>query len=107
MKNGEGGCAMHRTAGPGFSSLPEGCIVDVLARTSPRDACRVSAVASAFLSAAESDALWESFLPSDYREIIARSSEPFPWHHFSSKKELFFTLSDSHLLIDGGKKVIT
>ncbi|RVX07371.1 F-box protein PP2-B1 [Vitis vinifera] len=103
-KNVAGNSAKHSAAGHGFSSLPEGCIADVLALTSPRDVCRMSAVASVFLSAAESDALWERFLPADYREIIARSSESSSWRHFSSKKELYFSLCDYPLLIDEGKK---
>lgn len=106
-KNVAGNSAKHSAAGHGFSSLPEGCIADVLALTSPRDVCRMSAVASVFLSAAESDALWERFLPADYREIIARSSESSSWRHFSSKKELYFSLCDYPLLIDEGKKVKT
>lgn len=110
MQNVEGSnsSAEHSTNEAGFSSLPEGCIVDVLARTSPQDACRMSAVASVFLSASESDALWERFLPPDYRDIIARSSDSLSWPppNFYTKKDLFFTLADSPLLIDGAKKVI-
>ena len=94
-------------AGVDFSALPEDCIAGILARTSIRDACRMSTVSPEFLSAAESDALWETFLPADYREIIGRSSESSARQDFSSKKELFFRLCNSPLLIDGGKKVNT
>lgn len=106
-KDVENSSAKHCTAGPGpaFSSLPEGCIADVLALTSPRDACRMSAVAKVFLSAADSDALWLRFLPPDYRQIMARSSDSSSCRCFSSKKELYFALGDSPILIDGGKKV--
>ena len=88
-----------------FSALPEGAIVDILKLTTPRDTCRLSAVASVFLSAAESDSLWESFLPPDYLEIVSRSSESSSRLDFSTKKELFFSLCDSPLLIDGGRRV--
>ena len=88
-----------------FSSLPEGSVVEILKRTTPRDACRLSTLASVFRSAAESDAVWKSFLPPDYKEIVDRSSESSSQRHFSSKKELFFSLCDSPLLIDGGRKV--
>ena len=94
------------TVGIEFSALPEGCIAGILAWTSPRDVCRMSAVSLEFLSAAESDALWETFLPADYREIIGLSSESSSHLSISSKKEVFFRLCNSPLLIDGGKKVI-
>ncbi|KAJ9703202.1 hypothetical protein PVL29_004831 [Vitis rotundifolia] len=92
------------TVGIEFSALPEGCIAGILAWTSPRDVCRMSAVSPEFLSAAESDALWENFLPADYREIIGLSSESSSHLSISSKKEVFFRLCNSPLLIDGGKK---
>lgn len=91
--------------------LPEGCIANIVSLTTPRDACRVAVVASMFKSAAESDAVWERFLPPDYKEIITRavdvpappgpSSSSFP---FASKKQLFLWLSEHPLLIDHGTK---
>lgn len=81
--------------------LPEECIAHVLSRTSPQDACRSSLVSSTVRNAAESNVLWEEFLPSDYREIISRLVYPFD---FTSKKDLFVKLS-SPRLIDGGRKV--
>ncbi|KAL7209688.1 hypothetical protein ACSBR1_031282 [Camellia fascicularis] len=51
-------------------------------------------------SAADSDTVRERFLPSDYRQIISRSvSLP----DFSTKKQLYFTLCHSPILIDGAK----
>ncbi|KAI3960036.1 hypothetical protein MKW98_016760 [Papaver atlanticum] len=110
-----------------FNSLPEGCISSILSLTSPRDACRSCLVSSVFKSAAESDALWDEFLPSDYKDIIARASPPPPSSSsssspspspaadstytaattgisFSSKKELYYRLCNEPLLIDGGRK---
>ncbi|KAL3516005.1 hypothetical protein ACH5RR_022907 [Cinchona calisaya] len=55
---------------------------------------------NSFRSAAESEVVWERFLPSDYREILERAFVPLK---FSSKKELFFNLCDS-ILLDGGKQ---
>jgi hypothetical protein len=55
--------------------LPEECIAGVLSFTSPPDACRSSSVSTNFRSAAESDAVWESFLPPQYKSIISRSAE--------------------------------
>ncbi|CAK9173804.1 unnamed protein product [Ilex paraguariensis] len=83
-----------------FSSLPEGCISYITSFTSPRDACRVAAISSTFKSAAESDIVWEKFLPSDYPEIISRSVSPVV---YSTKKELYFLLCNSPILLDEGK----
>ncbi|KAI3967622.1 hypothetical protein MKW92_003497 [Papaver armeniacum] len=83
--------------------LPEGCISDILSLTTPADACRSSLVSTLFKSAADSDALWEKFLPADYQDIISRAFYPF-LSVASSKKELYYRLSDYPLLIDGGLK---
>ncbi|KAL6345074.1 hypothetical protein AAG906_013557 [Vitis piasezkii] len=91
--------------GADFSTLPEACIVYILALTSPPDVCRMRAVAQWLLPAVESDALWLRFLPDDYQQILARSAESPYLSDSSSKKELFFRLCDSPLLIDEGKKM--
>uniref|UniRef100_A0A5B6ZDP6 Putative F-box protein PP2-B10-like isoform X1 n=1 Tax=Davidia involucrata TaxID=16924 RepID=A0A5B6ZDP6_DAVIN len=83
-----------------FSSLPEGCTSDVLSLTSPRDVCRSSAISRGFRSAAESDTTWERFLPSDYQQIISRSVSPVV---FTTKKDLYFRLCDTPILLDDGK----
>lgn len=85
-----------------FGRLPGGCFSYILSLTSPRDACTCSAVSSFFRSAAQADAVWERFLPSDYLEILARSDGTV---EFSSKKELYFRLCTTPILIDGGKIV--
>jgi hypothetical protein len=53
--------------------LPEGCIANVLSFTSPLAACRLSIVSPLFRSAAETDALWERFLPRDHQSILSES----------------------------------
>ncbi|KAI8031806.1 F-box protein PP2-B1 [Camellia lanceoleosa] len=83
--------------------LPEGCIANVVSLTSPGDACRLSLVASLFRSAAESDGVWETFLPSDYMDIIGRAVDPTPSSPWS-KKQLYLWLSDNSLVIDNGTK---
>ncbi|KAG8633115.1 hypothetical protein MANES_18G077024v8 [Manihot esculenta] len=88
-----------------ISVLPEGCISDVLSFTTPRDACTLSTVSSLFNNAAQSDAVWERFLPADFRSIICRSGD----HHSllassSSKKHLFFRLCQNPILIDDGRR---
>ncbi|KAJ4956851.1 hypothetical protein NE237_013634 [Protea cynaroides] len=83
--------------------LSEGCIADILSLTTPRDACRSSVVSLMFRSAADSDSVWERFLPSDIQLIL--SSSMFPsLPNFSSKKEQFLHLCDNPLLIDNGTK---
>ncbi|KAL7177423.1 hypothetical protein ACSBR2_030730 [Camellia fascicularis] len=83
-----------------FSSLPEGCISAILSFTSPLDVCRSSTLSWGFKLASDSDTIWEKFLPSDYREIISRSASLVV---FDSKKQLYFTLCDSPILLDGGQ----
>ena len=85
-----------------FGKLPEGCISHIISFTSPRDACRSSAVCSIFRSGSESDSVWERFLPPDYQDVLAGSVSPPV--RFSSKKELFFRLCDP-VLIDEGRMV--
>ncbi|KAA8548445.1 hypothetical protein F0562_000129 [Nyssa sinensis] len=83
-----------------FSLLPEGCTSHILSLTSPGDVCRSSAISHGFKSAAESDTIWERFLPSDYQQIISRSVSPVVT---TTKKDLYFRLSNSPILLDGGK----
>ncbi|XP_044481086.1 putative F-box protein PP2-B12 isoform X2 [Mangifera indica] len=95
-----------------ISLLPEGCIAAIISCTTPREACRLSLVSSIFKSAAESDVVWESFLPPDYQTIISKSSPcPLPFSSSTSsllglpsKKDLFLSLCNQPILIDDGKK---
>lgn len=91
-----------------FQELPEGCIATALSLTTPNDACRLSLVSTTFRSAAESDAVWERFLPPDYRDIILRLIDDGDLFlaKFRSKKELYFHLCDNPIIIDGGIKVM-
>ncbi|KAI0510240.1 hypothetical protein KFK09_010841 [Dendrobium nobile] len=79
--------------------LPEECVSYAISFTSPRDACRSEAVSAEFRSAACSDNVWRSFLPSDYAEMLARAVDRV---EFASMKHLYFRLCDP-ILIDGGK----
>ena len=90
-------------AAASISVLPEGCISDILSFfTSPRDASRAAAISKTFNIAADSDVVWEQFLPPDYRQVIARAVSPVV---FETKKELYMYLSDSHVLLDRGTLV--
>lgn len=85
-----------------FARLSEGCISEILSFTSPLDASRSSIVSKEFESAVESDVVWERFLPSEYQEIVSKSISPLK---YATKKELYFHLCDSPILVDGGKMV--
>ncbi|XP_050372731.1 putative F-box protein PP2-B12 [Argentina anserina] len=87
-----------------ISMLPLECISQIISLTSPCDACRSSLVSSVFKEAADSDFVWESFLPSDIKQIISRSILPSPSSLNSiSKKDLYYHLRIQHLhiLLDG------
>ncbi|KAK9664824.1 hypothetical protein RND81_14G071200 [Saponaria officinalis] len=85
-----------------LNKLPNDCVTAILSYTSPRDICRSAVACSELRQAAGSDFVWESFLPSDYSEIISRAHPSVV--KFGSKKDLFFLLCNS-LLIDHGKKI--
>ncbi|KAM0056378.1 putative phloem protein [Helianthus debilis subsp. tardiflorus] len=82
-----------------LSVLPEGCLSEILSITSPRDVCSAAGITKAFKSVADSDRVWERFLPPDYREVIARAAAPVV---FGSKKQLYRHLSESYILLDRG-----
>ncbi|XWS57315.1 hypothetical protein CRYUN_Cryun09bG0163200 [Craigia yunnanensis] len=96
MEGGEGGKGGISCGTLDLNALPQDCIAAVLSFTSPRDACRLSLVSTRFKSAAESELVWERFLPSEYQGVIPSSL------CFSSKKELY--LCKNPVLIDGGRK---
>ncbi|PON72907.1 Phloem protein [Trema orientale] len=75
--------------------LPEDCISHILSLTSPGDVCRCATVSTKFRRAAQSDVVWNQFLPSCLEEILSGSV-------FASKKDLYFQLCGSGILIDGG-----
>ncbi|KAF5812818.1 putative phloem protein [Helianthus annuus] len=83
-----------------ISALDAGCLSCILSFTTPRDACRAATISKGFNSVADSDSVWEWFLPPDYREVIARAVSPVA---FESKKKLYHQLSDTHILLDGGR----
>ncbi|VAI40663.1 putative F-box protein PP2-B12 [Triticum dicoccoides] len=87
--------------GGGMQRVPEECLAMAIGLTSPADACRAAAVSAAFRSAADSDAVWERFLPPDCDAILERAVHLVD---SSSKKELFMDLSDEHVLLDDGKR---
>ncbi|XP_020240055.1 putative F-box protein PP2-B12 [Cajanus cajan] len=87
-----------------LNNLPEGCIANVLSLTCPRDVCRLSVLSSTFRSAADSDAVWDTFLPHDYQSLLSQSQSQSQSQSLSSKKHLYLSLCQKPLLIHDGKK---
>ncbi|CAM0942959.1 unnamed protein product [Alopecurus aequalis] len=67
----------------------------VISLTSPPDACRAADISRTFLAAADSDAVWSSFLPRDLPEFAEGELPCRP----PSKKALFQCLSDRPSLL--------
>ncbi|KAF5464962.1 hypothetical protein F2P56_014998 [Juglans regia] len=86
--------------------LPEECIANIISKTSPRDACRLSLVSRAFRTAAASNLVWERLLPYDYQEIISRSSVSSAASsstlNMLPRKDLYFHLCDNPTFIGNG-----
>ncbi|KAL4637974.1 hypothetical protein ACB092_03G117600 [Castanea dentata] len=83
--------------------LPEDCFAHIMSLTSPQDVCRTAFVSSLIRYMADSDTVWEKFLPSNFEEILSRLVSPLA---YSSKKELLSRLSKPQL-IDGGRKIFS
>ena len=92
---------MSNSMGGVIDMLPEDCVSTILFFTSPTDTFRSSMVSSTFRSAAESDFVWERFLPADYKDLVSRLDSPLT---YAAMKELFYCLCNP-ILIDGGRKV--
>ena len=77
--------------------LPRECICKIISLTSPKDACRSCAVSRWLRELADSDEVWEGFLPSDCRHLISKSASP----NLSSlpAKQLFCHLSHHPILL--------
>ncbi|KAK8709449.1 hypothetical protein V6N13_060464 [Hibiscus sabdariffa] len=78
--------------------LPEECLCLIISLTSPAEACRSALVCPALRSAADSDAVWEKFLPCDYKSIILETSLSATLVSMG-KKELYFRLFSHPILI--------
>ncbi|KAL9411197.1 hypothetical protein AB3S75_044899 [Citrus x aurantiifolia] len=84
------------------NALPVECISHIISLTTPRDACRVAVVSPIFKSAADSDLVWEKFLPTAYKLIISNSVSSSSLITSLSKKDLYFHLCRQPILINNG-----
>ncbi|KAJ4838786.1 hypothetical protein Tsubulata_041506 [Turnera subulata] len=85
--------------------LPEECLSLIVSLTSPRDACRSSLVSHSFRLAADSDAVWDRFLPSDWLQNISDSdSDLSSVQELSSlsSKQIFLRLCGNGVLLNNG-----
>ncbi|KAL9408687.1 hypothetical protein AB3S75_047131 [Citrus x aurantiifolia] len=80
--------------------LPAECISRIISLTTPRDACMSSTVCPIFKSAADSDSVWEKFLPSDYEQIITNLVSDSSLNTSLSKKDLYFHLCHNPIIIN-------
>ncbi|XP_061992857.1 F-box protein At2g02240-like [Rosa rugosa] len=81
--------------------LPVECVSHIISFTSPRDACRSSAVSSLFRIAVDSDIVWERLLPPHYKQIISESSSSSSLISMP-KKDLYFYLCTHPIIIGNG-----
>ncbi|KAL1833979.1 hypothetical protein ACET3Z_003630 [Daucus carota] len=64
---------------------------DVLSRTSPADVVRLSLVSKSFRSAANSDVVWDTFIPPHHRKLVLDRHYDYT---FESSKDVFLFLCD-------------
>ncbi|GAU50095.1 hypothetical protein TSUD_28830 [Trifolium subterraneum] len=82
-----------------IQDLPEDCIADILSRTTPVDTCRFSVISKTFRSAADSDVVWNRFLPSNSNLIDSIISRSPSLTNIPTKKALYLALSDRPVIM--------
>ncbi|KAE8722556.1 F-box family protein [Hibiscus syriacus] len=82
--------------------LPEECQCMIISLTSPADARRSAMVSPSLRSVADSDAVWEKFLPCDHFSILSTSSSSSSSLLSLGKKDLYLHLSSHPTLIQNG-----
>ncbi|KAL1810432.1 hypothetical protein ACET3Z_027422 [Daucus carota] len=74
-----------------FKKLPDGFkekfTQEILSRTSPADVMRLSLVSKSFRASANSDVVWDTFIPPDHRRLALQRNKTF-----DSSKRLFWYL---------------
>ena len=83
--------------------MPQDCFAHILSFASAREACQLSIISETIRSMADSDVVWDNFLPFDCAEVLSRLDTPVIYR---TKKELYFKLCRLHHM-DGGTKVHT
>ncbi|KAJ4831815.1 hypothetical protein Tsubulata_040606 [Turnera subulata] len=93
--------SQERNGRSDISKLPIECIEHIMSFTSPGDVCSLSMVCRAIRDVAESNALWDRFMPSEGSEIISLSIAFKPLI-FESAKQKYFYLCHKAVFLDDG-----
>ncbi|KAL6550095.1 hypothetical protein OROMI_020583 [Orobanche minor] len=91
---------------PGLGDLPESCVASVLWYLDPLQICQLAMLNRAFRRASTADFLWESKLPLNYEDVIARvfgEKNVFPKD--SRKKDIYARLCRANSFDGSTKKV--
>lgn len=86
-----------------LGDLPESCVAMVLMNLDPKDICAMARLNRAFSGASSADFVWESKLPSNYKQILDKICDDFPVNF--CKKEIYATLCRFNSIDHGTKKV--
>jgi hypothetical protein len=86
-----------------LGDLPEACLAHAIALTSPRDACRCAAVSPAFRDAADSDHVWDRFIPEGHPHRAVVDLQAVAGRRASrTKKDAYLGLSEGGgVAVDG------
>ncbi|RWW23587.1 hypothetical protein BHE74_00045857 [Ensete ventricosum] len=89
----------------GLGDLPESCVAAVIVHLDPPEICRAARLSRTFRGAASADLVWETKLPSNYRHLLALTSDEKNPHKKSRlcKKEIYARLCRPNPF-DGGTK---
>lgn len=87
----------------GLGDLPESCVASVLMNLEPTDICRLAKLNRAFRGASSADFVWESKLPANYRQLIAKIFDNFPDN--LCKKDIYASLCRTNSIDGSTKKV--
>lgn len=91
---------------PGLGDLPESCVASLLVHLEPSQICRLAMLNRAFRGASSADFVWESKLPVNYGDLVARVFD----HQGSfckglCKRDIYASLCRANS-VDGGNKVL-
>ncbi|ERN19355.1 hypothetical protein AMTRI_Chr09g22720 [Amborella trichopoda] len=87
----------------GLGDIPESCVASVFMYLSPPEICKLARVNRAFRGAASADFVWESKLPSNYRELWQTLFSECPEN--LTKQEIYALLCRP-VPFDGGSKEV-
>ncbi|GKA86014.1 F-box protein PP2-A15-like protein [Tanacetum coccineum] len=87
--------------GPGLGDIPGSCVACVFLYLTPPEICNLARLNRAFRDAASSDAVWDSKLPNNYKDLLLLL--PLDKYKDLCKKDVFALLSRPLPFDDGTK----